>query len=44
MQSKIEVLGLPLDIAAEVHTRADKTTVELRRVLVDFLAAATFEH
>lgn len=32
--------GVPLDLSAEVHTRADRITVELRRVLAD-LAAAT---
>ncbi len=38
LQSRFEILELPLDITAEVHTRADKTTVELRRILADFVA------
>ena len=28
----------PLDLQAEVHTRADKNTVEMRRVLADLVA------
>ena len=40
LQSRYEVLELPLDITAEVHTRADKTTVELRRILGEFVRAA----
>jgi phenylpropionate dioxygenase-like ring-hydroxylating dioxygenase large terminal subunit len=40
LQSRYEVLSLPLDITTEVHTRADKTTVELRRILRDFVDAA----
>ncbi|MHB1087816.1 MAG: Rieske 2Fe-2S domain-containing protein [Acidimicrobiales bacterium] len=39
LQSRFEVLTLPLDITDEVHTRADRTTVELRRILSDFVAA-----
>ncbi len=31
--------GLPLDLTAEVHTRADRITVELRRVLTDLVTA-----
>jgi vanillate O-demethylase monooxygenase subunit len=30
----------PLDLQAEVHTRADRITVEMRRVLADFVARA----
>ena len=30
--------SLPLDLTAEVHTRADRVTIELRRVLTEFLA------
>lgn len=41
LQSRFEVLALPLDITAEIHTRADKTTVELRRILSEFVAAAS---
>ena len=40
LQSQFEVLALPLDITAEIHTRADKTTVELRRILRDFVGDA----
>jgi len=40
LQSRYEVLSLPLDITTEIHTRADKTTVELRRVLKDFVTAS----
>jgi vanillate O-demethylase monooxygenase subunit len=40
LQSRFEVLGLPLDMTSEVHTRADKTTVELRRILSDFVHAS----
>jgi hypothetical protein len=31
---------LPLDPQAEVHTRADRTTLELRRVLADLVRVA----
>jgi phenylpropionate dioxygenase-like ring-hydroxylating dioxygenase large terminal subunit len=41
LQSRMEVLSMPLDLTTEVHTRADKTTVELRRVLADLVAAAS---
>ena len=34
---------LPLDITAEVHVRTDRPGVELRRILADFVAAATAE-
>jgi vanillate O-demethylase monooxygenase subunit len=40
LQSRFENLELPLDITREVHTRADKTTVELRRILNDLVQAA----
>jgi vanillate O-demethylase monooxygenase subunit len=40
LQSRFEVLELPLDMTSEVHTRADKTTVELRRILSDFVHAS----
>jgi hypothetical protein len=30
----------PLDAHAEVHTRADRNTLEMRRVLADFVDAA----
>ena len=32
---------LPLDLTAEVHTKADRVTIELRRVLSEFLQRAT---
>jgi len=35
--------SIPLDLQAEVHTRADRITVEMRRVLADLVAAATAE-
>lgn len=38
LQSRFDVLELPLDLTEEVHTRADKTTLELRRILADFVA------
>jgi len=40
LQSRYEDLALPLESTAELHTRADKITLELRRVLHDFVAAA----
>ena len=40
LQSRYEVLELPLDVTAEVHTRAGKTRVELRRILGEFVRAA----
>ncbi len=33
VQSRYQSLELPLDIHAELHTRADRSTLELRRVL-----------
>jgi len=39
LQSRYEDLSLPLDITSEMHTRADKTTVELRRILSEFVAS-----
>ncbi|HLH45635.1 MAG TPA: hypothetical protein VKV25_00670, partial [Acidimicrobiales bacterium] len=39
LQATYRGLGLPLDVRAEVHTRADRNTVELRRVLSEFVAA-----
>ena len=32
--------SIPLDLTAEVHTRADRITVELRRVLADLVTEA----
>ena len=40
VQEAYHELVLPLDPTAEVHTRADRATLELRRVLADLLAAA----
>ncbi len=44
LQSRYHDLALPLDITTEVHVRADKTTVELRRVLRDLVDAARTTH
>jgi len=38
VQSRYDTLSLPLDLRAEVHTRADRNTMELRRVLSEFVA------
>jgi phenylpropionate dioxygenase-like ring-hydroxylating dioxygenase large terminal subunit len=40
IQESFDQLVLPLDRTAEVHTRADRTTLELRRVLSDLVATA----
>ena len=40
IQSNYTDLSMPLDLTTEVHTRADKTTLEMRRVLVEFVATA----
>ena len=37
VQSRYDDLSLPLDLRSEVHTRADRNTIELRRVLSDFV-------
>ena len=39
IQEAYHELALPLDPTAEVHTRADRATLELRRVLGDLVAA-----
>jgi phenylpropionate dioxygenase-like ring-hydroxylating dioxygenase large terminal subunit len=39
IQEAFDELVLPLSPTAEVHTRADRTTLELRRVLSDLLGA-----
>ena len=45
LQSRYEVLALPLDPTREIHTRADRTTIELRRVLSDLVdLASSVEH
>jgi phenylpropionate dioxygenase-like ring-hydroxylating dioxygenase large terminal subunit len=38
IQESFHELALPLGLTAEVHTRADRTTLELRRVLADLVA------
>jgi vanillate O-demethylase monooxygenase subunit len=40
IQSRYETLALPLDVTAELHTRADRSTLELRRILCDLVSAA----
>jgi phenylpropionate dioxygenase-like ring-hydroxylating dioxygenase large terminal subunit len=40
IQEAYHELTLPLDATAEVHTRADRTTLELRRVLADLVSVA----
>jgi vanillate O-demethylase monooxygenase subunit len=39
VQSAVDGLGLPLDPTMELHTRADRTTLELRRVLAELVTA-----
>lgn len=41
VQERYADLSLPLDVTAECHTRADRVTLELRRTLAEFVAAAT---
>jgi phenylpropionate dioxygenase-like ring-hydroxylating dioxygenase large terminal subunit len=41
LQEAYDVRALPLDATAEVHTRADRVTLELRRMLADLVVAAT---
>ena len=40
IQTAYDQLEIPLDITTEVHTRADRTTLEFRRVLIDLVRAA----
>jgi vanillate O-demethylase monooxygenase subunit len=40
LQSRYHDLVLPLDLTDEVHVKADKTTIELRRILADLVRAA----
>ena len=40
IQSRYEELSIPLDVTSEIHTRADKTTLEMRRILIDFVTKA----
>jgi phenylpropionate dioxygenase-like ring-hydroxylating dioxygenase large terminal subunit len=41
LQARYDVKELPLDLHDEFHTRADRITVELRRVLRDLVEAAS---
>jgi len=41
IQEQYPDLRFPLDPTAEVHTRADRTGVELRRILADFVRAGS---
>lgn len=41
LQDSYDVRAFPLDPTAEVHTRADRSTLELRRMLADLVTAAT---
>lgn len=41
LQTRYPDLRLPLDLRAEVHIRADRPTVELRRILRDLVSSAT---
>ncbi len=41
LQERFVDCRLPLDLTTEVHVRADRPTVELRRILRDFVDAAT---
>ncbi len=43
VQQAYDELVLPLDPTLELHTRADRTTLELRRVLADLVGAAERE-
>jgi len=40
LQSRFDFLDLPLDLTAEIHTKADKAAVEMRRILTTFYADA----
>ncbi len=40
VQSRYHDLGMPLAMPDEIHTRADRTTVEMRRILADLVEAA----
>lgn len=44
LQSRYHDLALPLDITTEVHVKADRTTVELRRIPRDLVDAAQTAH
>jgi len=40
LQSRFAELSIPLDVTTEIHTRADRTTLELRRILADLVSAS----
>lgn len=40
LQDRFEFLDLPLDLTAEIHTKADRSAVEMRRILTDLFTAA----
>ena len=40
LQSRYDLLSVPLDTTAEVHVRSDKTTLELRRILAELVLRA----
>ena len=44
IQSRYFDLAMPLDLTEEVHVKADKTTIELRRILRDLLQASANGH
>jgi phenylpropionate dioxygenase-like ring-hydroxylating dioxygenase large terminal subunit len=43
IQSRYERLEMPLDVTVELHTRADRTTLEFRRILGEFVEKAEAE-
>ena len=43
LQDRFEFLAMPLGLTAEIHTKADKSAVEMRRILTEMFAAATTE-
>lgn len=43
IQEAYEMLALPLEATAEVHTRADRSTLEYRRLLAELVSAAADE-
>lgn len=43
VQEAYDERSLPLEPTAEVHTRADRSTIEPRRLLADLIAAARQE-
>jgi hypothetical protein len=41
LQEQYRDRRFPLDLTEEVHIKADRATIELRRILADFVDAAT---